>query len=116
MYWQSHIFFIYQCTKKKKVFSVSGHSQSWPLIPVVILSCSSLSTHEVFSHVHISLTLNVQQHGFSVLQNCFMNTDLGGPPVLFGLMVDDGPKIPTRNQDCKWTCVLHGPKPWPVVH
>lgn len=100
---------IYECAKRKKVFSVSGHSQSWPLIPAVVLSCSSLSTHEAFSHVHISLTLNVQQRVFSVLRHCLMNKDLGGPSVLSELMVDGGSNMPTRNQDCKLTFVMDGP-------
>lgn len=63
--WESHYLSLCLRTEGLPCPSAQRQRQS-PLISGVAQSCSSLTTHEMFSHVHIRLILNVQQHCFFV--------------------------------------------------
>lgn len=73
----------------KASLSVSTETRS--LISGVARPCSSLTTHETFSHVHIWLIINAQQHCFFVCCKMAprMQPDLKDNPVVLRPMVDD---------------------------
>lgn len=93
--------------------SLSVQKQT-PLISGVARSCSSLTTLETFSHVHIRLILNVQQHCFFVCCKMapWMQSDLKDNPVVLRRLVDDTPANRTQSVSLvdQRTLRMDGPK------
>lgn len=86
--WLSH--YLYVCWSIEGLPSLSDEKQR-SLISGVARSCSSLTTHDMFSHVHIRLILNVQQHCFFVCLKMapWMQPGLRDHPVVLRPRVDD---------------------------
>lgn len=105
------------CSGTEGLPSLSAQTQN-PLISGVAQSRSSLTTDETFSHVHIRLILNVQQHCFFVCWKMapWMQPDLRDNPVVLRPLVDDYqvPKMadtPAKQPDpVWWTFRMDGPK------